>query len=412
MSQPLVLAIDQGSTNTKALLVGESGEIVAQASRRTATRYPRPGWVEQSARDIWSSVRMAICDVVAPDQDIRAIAISNQRESVVVWDAKTGEPVGPCITWQCRRTAERCEALRDAGHEALVEERTGLHINPLFPATKIAWLLDSGEGLRQRARAGELRAGTVDSWLLWNLTAGRRHATDASNASRTLLFRTDTLGWDETLCELFEVPSRMLPDVCASDHAYGKTSLSIGALRKGVPVHAMLGDSHAALFGHGVRRPGFVKATFGTGTSLMALTDRRRKSSHGLSGTIAWKTGDDVAYALEGNISVSAQAIDFIARLLGLEGPQALLELAQSVPTSNGIVFVPALVGLGAPYWSDTARGAIWVFPWIRSPRMSLARRWKRSPSRFTTCSGRWKGTSIRSFPAFLPMEAQRKATF
>ena len=250
--------------------------------------------------------------------------------------------------------------MRDAGHEALVEERTGLHINPLFPATKIAWLLDSGEGLRQRARAGELRAGTVNSWLLWNLTAGRRHATDASNASRTLLFRTDTLGWDETLCELFEVPSRMLPDVCASDHAYGKTSLSIGALRKGVPVHAMLGDSHAALFGHGVRRPGFVKATFGTGTSLMALTDRRRKSSHGLSGTIAWKTGDDVAYALEGNISVSAQAIDFIARLLGLEGPQALLELAQSVPTSNGIVFVPALVGLGAPYWSDTARGAIW----------------------------------------------------
>jgi glycerol kinase len=358
MSGGLVLAIDQGTTNTKALAVAPDGRIVATASRPMTVRYPQPGWAEQSADDIWQSVLAVATEVrAAVGDDIAAIAISNQRETIVLWDAATGEPIGPAVIWQCRRSAERCAALRAAGHEADIIARTGLGIDPLFPAAKIAWLLDEIPGARARAEAGTLRAGTVDSWLLFKMTGGAIHATDHSNASRTQLFNTQTLRWDERLAALFDVPLSILPTVRPSDSRFGETAP--GVLRPGIPIHAMIGDSHAALFGHGVRAPGTVKATYGTGSSLMTLTPQRVSSTHGLSGTIAWSTGAGVAYALEGNISVSGQAAAFMAELLGLTDAAALSALADTVPDTNGVAFVPALVGLGAPHWRDDARGII-----------------------------------------------------
>ncbi|SEP74111.1 glycerol kinase [Devosia sp. YR412] len=357
-SAGLVLAIDQGTTNTKALLVSADGRVQHQASAPNVVTYPQPSWAEQSATALVEGVRQVIAEVVAKANgaDILAVAISNQRESIVVWDAATGEPIGPCVIWQCRRSAPKCESLRDAGHAALIEGKTGLALDPLFPAGKIAWLLDNTPDARDRAERGELRVGTVDSWLLWNLTGGTVHATDHSNASRTQLFNTETLAWDEELAALFDVPLSMLADVRSSDSAFGH--VADGALA-GIPIHAMIGDSHAALFGHGVRTPGTVKATYGTGTSLMALTPERVLSSHGLSSTIAWSQDGKVAHALEGNISVSGQAAAFMAQMLGLTDAAALSALAESVGDSNGAAFVPALVGLGAPHWRSDARGTI-----------------------------------------------------
>lgn len=361
MSAPLILAIDQGTTNTKALLVTPDGRILHQASVANTVSYPRAGWAEQSAVALWDGVHAAISHLLegADGAAIAGIAISNQRESVVVWDAASGVPIGPCIIWQCRRTAERCDALRAAGHAELIEHRTGLALDPLFPAAKIAWLIDSVPGARQRAQAGQLRAGTVDSWLLWQLTGGAVHATDHSNASRTQLFNTDLLRWDADLAELFGVPLEMMAEVRPSDSDFGHTVRGATALPAGIPIRAMVGDSHAALFGHGVRAPGIVKATYGTGTSLMTLTPKRVRSTHGLSGTIAWSTGAGIAHAIEGNISVSGQSAAFMAQMLGLPDAPALSQLASTVTDSNGVTFVPALVGLGAPYWRSDARGTL-----------------------------------------------------
>ena len=361
MSAPLILAIDQGTTNTKALLVSADGQIVHRASIANTVSYPRAGWAEQSAVALWDGVHSAIAQLLdnANGAAIAGIAISNQRESVVVWDAASGEPIGPCIVWQCRRTAEICNKLRSDGHGDAVQQRTGLSLDPLFPAAKIAWLIDSVPGARQRAEAGELRAGTVDSWLLWQLTGGTVHATDHSNASRTQLFNTRTLQWDDELAALFRVPLAMMADVRASNSEFGKTVRGATALPAGIPVRAMVGDSHAALFGHGIRSPGMAKATYGTGTSLMTLTPERIGSSHGLSGTIAWSTSAGVVHALEGNISVSGQSAAFMAEMLGLPDAAALAALAGTVADSNGVTFVPALVGLGAPHWCSDARGTL-----------------------------------------------------
>ena len=360
MSNGLILAIDQGTTNTKALAFDAGGRVVASASVPMLVNYPKPGWAEQSALDIWHSVRAVIAEVAAstgPDMD--ALAISNQRETVIVWDAGTGVPLSPAILWQCRRTAPYCAAVRAAGHAELVEDRTGLGLDPLFPAAKIAWILDTVPGAHQAAAAGQLRAGTVDTWLCWNLTGGV-HATDHSNASRTQLFNTETLDWDEDLARIFTVPLTMLPAVRASDSAFGTVTRDACALAAGTPIHAIIGDSHAALFGHGVRAPGTVKATYGTGSSLMTLTNGRVASRNGLSSTIAWSTSSGgVTYALEGNISVSGQAASFMADILGVDDAAGIADMAQTVPDSNGVVFVPALIGLGAPYWDPEARGMI-----------------------------------------------------
>jgi glycerol kinase len=354
----LILAIDQGTTNTKGLLVDGTGGIVARASAGLTTDYPRPGWAEQSAAAIWDSVQQVIA-ALAPHGRPDAIAIANQRETLVVWDAATSQPICPAPIWQCRRTADASAALIAAGHDAAVVAATGLSINPLFPAGKLAWVLRNVPEARPLAREGRLRAGTVDAWLLWNLTGGAVFATDHSNASRTQLFDTRTLCFTADLADLFGADARCLPAPLPSDAAFGVTAAGATALPAGVPVRAMLGDSHAALYGHGVRAPGPVKATYGTGSSLMTLTPVRTASRHGLSGTVAWTAGGVTAHALEGNITVSAQAASFMARLLGLVDAAALSDLAQTVPDSAGVAFVPALAGLGAPHWDDAARGTV-----------------------------------------------------
>lgn len=362
MPDPVILAIDQGTTNTKALLVAPDGTVLASRSRPMQVTYPQPGWAEQSASDIWEAVTALIADLAAaaPGSEIAALAISNQRETIVLWEATTGRPLAPAVIWQCARSAERCAALHAAGLQDEIVARSGLGIDPLFPAAKIAWLLDSIPGARDRAAQGEIKAGTIDSWLLWNLTGGQVHATDHSNASRTQLFNLDTLDWDSELARIFDVPLAILPRIAPSDGGFGATAPGLTALPAGTPVQVLLGDSHAALFAHGIHAPGRVKATIGTGSSLMAATDGRVRSSHGLSSTIAWSRANGGAqHALEGNISVSGHAAAFATALLGLADEQALTDLAASVDDSAGVIFVPALAGLGAPHWQTRARGTL-----------------------------------------------------
>lgn len=356
----LILAIDQGTTNTKALVFSGTGQVVRQASASCGTNYPQPGWAEQSAEEIWTTTQDVIAEACGGIEDgIRAIGISNQRETLVAWDAQTGAPVGPAPIWQCRRTADACAELIAQGLSEEVASLTGLGINPLFPASKLAWILENRAVARELWSAGQLRAGTVDAWLLWNLTGGKVFATDHSNASRTLLFDTDRLAWSPRLGEIFGAPIDCLPRPTASDARFGETAAGATALPAGVPIHAMMGDSHAALYGHGVRDTGRVKATYGTGSSLMTLTKERATSRNGLSGTIAWTTGAHTAHALEGNITVSAQAASFMAGLMGLADAATLSALAQQVEDNGGVHFVPALAGLGAPHWDDAARGTV-----------------------------------------------------
>jgi glycerol kinase len=325
-----VLAIDQGTTNTKALALDADGRIVARHSVPTPISYPQPGWVEQSGAEIWRATTAAIdgCLSALPAEgNVAAIGISNQRETVLIWRRSTGETIGPCVTWQCRRSSDRIDALRTPEVEESVASKTGLGLDPLFPAAKIGWLLDAYPEARALAGRGDLCAGTIDSWLLFNLTGGAVHATDASNASRTQLFDIHRQDWSDDLCSLFDAPGSILPRVEDSDSSFGATK-NVHRSLDGVPVHAMMGDSHAALFGHGIRAPGAVKATYGTGSSLMTLTDTPVRSRSGLSTTVAWRRSRRVSYALEGNISVSAQAAAWMADLMGLPDVAALTELA------------------------------------------------------------------------------------
>lgn len=356
-----ILALDQGTTNTKALAIDDQGRIAARHSVPTPVHYPRPGWVEQSGAEIWSATVQAIdgCLAALPaDTRLAAVSVSNQRESVLLWRRSTGETIGPCVTWQCRRSADRIDAIRSAAVAETVVAKTGLGLDPLFPAAKIGWLLDAHPQARALAKAGDLCAGTVNSWLLYNLTGGAVHATDASNASRTQLFDIHAQEWSADLCALFDAPAGALPKVEDSDATFGAT-VARGRLAAGVPIRAMMGNSHAALFGHGVRWPGAVKATYGTGSSLMTLTDAPLRSRSGLSTTIAWRRSGHVAYALEGNISVSAQAAAWMAELMGLPDVDALTKLAATASRNSEVCFVPALAGLGAPHWKDRARAAL-----------------------------------------------------
>jgi len=361
MQDKFVLAIDQGTTNTKVLLLDRCGRLTARASSPLAIRYPQPAWVEQDAEALWSSVTEAIDDCLAQVDHpaLAAIGISNQRESVVIWDRDSGRAAGPCVVWQCRRSADFCEQLRHRGLEALLRERTGLAVDPLFSAGKIRWLLDNIPDGRLKAEAGQLCAGTVDSWLLWNLTGGAVHACDATNASRTQLLDLRRLAWDEELLEIFGVPSQVLPKVSRSSGILGE-STALGRLPAGVPIASLIGDSHAALFGHAAFRPGAVKATYGTGSSLMTATEGPILSERGLSTTIAWWQGAGVTYALEGNILVTGSAVQWLGEFLGLADPAGdAAALAAQVPGCPGLYVVPAFVGLGAPYWDARARGLI-----------------------------------------------------
>ena len=360
MSRPHILAIDQGTTNTKVLLFDEASAVVARASTPVTISFPQPGWVEQDPVDLWRSVEEGIeaclaATGVGPD----VVAVTNQRESVLVWERDSGRPLGPCIVWQCRRTSAFCDELRSRGLQDTIEHKTGLTIDPLFSASKIRWLLDSVPNGHARAAAGELCAGTVDSWVLWNLTGGAVHACDATNASRTQLYGLHDGDWDDELLGIFEVPRQLLPEVRPSSGLFGATR-RVRSLPEGLPIASLIGDSHAALFGQAAFEPGLVKATYGTGSSLMTVTPKPVRSGHGLSTTVAWALPGKVSYALEGNITMTGGAIDWFGRFLGAAEPATVVaDLAAAAGDTGGVYVVPAFAGLGAPHWDDRARGLI-----------------------------------------------------
>jgi glycerol kinase len=355
-----ILAIDEGTTNAKALAMTADGAIVARASRPVDVTFPRPGWVEQNAEQLWQSVLDAAreCIVLAGGHAPAAIGVTNQRESVLVWDRATGRPLGPCITWQCRRTVDICDRLRADGAEPIIVEKTGLTIDPLFSATKARWLLEQiPEGVA-RAANGELCIGTVDSWVVWNLTGGAVHVCDATNASRTQLCDVKAGAWDDQLLEVFGVPLAALPAIRPSSDIAGVTRPHDGIAGE-IPIASLIGDSHAALFGHAAFVPGAVKATYGTGSSLMTPTSSLARAA-GLSSAIAWAFPGAVQYALEGNITDTGGAVDWAGRLLGSDEPDALVaSLASTVGDTGGVYLVPAFAGLGAPHWDDRAKGVL-----------------------------------------------------
>ena len=359
MTTKAILAVDQGTTNTKAMLVDTEGRVLVEASRPLALRYPHRGWAELDAEDLWRSVIGAVDECLERERSVGLLgmAITNQRESTLLWERANGMPAGPCVVWQCRRSAEICNRLRANGLEPVLRTRTGLPIDPLFSASKARWLLDHLPGGQRRAADGELCFGTVDSWLLWKLTGGRVHATDMSNASRTQLFNIFDRRWDPDLLEVFDLPGSMLPDVRDSGSVFGTTT-AVGRLEGGIEVVAMIGDSHASLFGQRVFTPGRVKATYGTGSSLMTLTNGPVPSER-LATTIAWAM-DRVDYALEGNISSTGTAVQWIEEILACRAVgDSLDQLVQQTGDSGGVYLVPAFVGLGAPYWEESAQGVI-----------------------------------------------------
>ncbi len=364
MGRKVVLAIDEGTTNSKAVFVSQTGEIISSASSPVPIQHPQSGWVQQDASAIWSATTSAIkaCLDKAPDAKITALGISNQRESVLIWDRTTGAPLGPVITWQCRRTAAACEALKAAGHEPGVMARTGLPLDPLFPPTKIAWLLS-----HHGAGVADICIGTVDSWLIWKLSGGQVHATDRSNAARTQLFNLEEGRWDDDLCALFGVNPRFLPEVRDSAHIFGETR-DVASLPDGIPIAAAIGDSHGALFGHGAFEPGDGKITFGTGSSVMTTLTDFVPPPEGLTTTIAWSLNGQSTYAFEGNILVSASIFPWTAKMLGLGDVDALLDLAETVDRTDGVSLVPAHVGLGAPHWTPDARGLISGLSFVTEP--------------------------------------------
>jgi glycerol kinase len=365
MSGGCVLAIDQGTTNTKALMVGRDGQPMFRASAPVSIKSPKPGWVEQDAIELWESVVRVVteCLAWAAEHGCSAdgVAISNQRETVVAWHRATGVPVAPAILWQCRRSAAICDELEAQRYGPMLRERTGLGIDPLFSASKMQWLLENVPGLREQASYGDICFGTVDSWLIWKLTRGVVHACDVSNASRTQLLNLKTAEWDDQLLALFQIPRAILPAVKPSSNSFGNCS-GLHELRN-VPLVSVIGDSHAAMAGQGCFVPGVVKATYGTGSSLMTLLPELSQATgqSKLATTIAWGVADaGVQYALEGNVSMAGSAVQWVGEFLGLpDSVKDTAELAASVENSDGIFFVPAMVGLGAPHWDNRARGTI-----------------------------------------------------
>jgi len=358
MRSDLILAIDQGTTNSKAVLIDAEGKILRKSTEPVGISYPEPGWVEQDPQEIFASVLKAAAHCIAEERGrIAAIGIANQRESIVAWHAVTGEPLGPAITWQCRRTADFCEKLSAKGQGPMLLEKTGLPIDPLFPSSKARWLMRHIKENRPQLDQADIRLGTIDSWLLHCLTRGAVHACDQSNAARTQLFDIRKGQWDSDLLALFDVPRETLPEVRPSNARFGAVDPGIAALA-GLEVQALIGDSHAALFAQGANEPGMVKATYGTGSSIMTPLAEFVLPKDGIATTIAWALGTKRTYALEGNIAVSASSFPWAAELMGLAGdPARLAELAAQASDTKGVYFVPALTGLGAPHWDSEARG-------------------------------------------------------
>ena len=362
MGEPLILALDQGTTSTRAILFDRSGHAIAEAGRPLQQFYPADGWVEHDAEEIFATSVAVMAEVIAAsgrEGDIAAIGVTNQRETVVIWDKATGKPIHRAIVWQDRRTAPTCERLRRAGHEPRVTEITGLLLDPYFSGTKIAWLLGEVAGARGRAQAGELLAGTMDSWVIWKLTGGQVHATDATNASRTLLFDLKTQGWSGEMLNLLDIPASLLPKVldCAGD--YGETDAAL--FGRPIPIRGVAGDQQAALMGQGCIHPGEMKATYGTGCFMLVNTGETLAPSRSkLLTTVAARLDGRTTYALEGSIFIAGAALQWINEGLKVAGGGAEVEaLAQSAKPDHGVVMVPAFTGLGAPWWDAEARGAI-----------------------------------------------------
>ncbi|HEX2909590.1 MAG TPA: glycerol kinase GlpK [Chloroflexia bacterium] len=361
-----ILAIDQGTTGTTTIIFDRNTHIVGRAYAPIRQIYPRPGWVEHDPVDIWNGVVKSIQEAlergrVSPAQ-IAAIGITNQRETTVLWERETGNPVHNAIVWQDRRTTEMCERLRKDGLEGEIHAKTGLVLDPYFSGTKIAWLLDNVAGLRERASKGEILFGTIDSWLIWNLTGGKAHRTDMSNASRTLLFDIHKRQWDEDIINYFNIPMSMLPDVHPNSFRFGElTPGLLGDDSPPIPITGAAGDQQAALFGQACFTPGSIKATYGTGAFLLINTGEKPvESQNGLLTTIAWSYNNKVEYALEGSTFIAGAAIQWLRDELKLIKQASETEqMAMSVPDNGGVYIVPAFVGLGAPYWDSTARGAV-----------------------------------------------------
>lgn len=358
-----ILALDEGTSSCRAIVFNRKGEPCATAQREFPQIFPKPGWVEHDPNEIWSSQASVIAEVITTldinGKNIAGIGITNQRETTVVWDAETGEPLYNAIVWQDRRTAELCDKLKTEGKSDLIHKKTGLLIDAYFSGTKIKWILDNVEGARQRAEQGKLRFGTIDTWLVWKLTRGEVHCTDVSNASRTMLFNINTLDWDDELLDMLDIPRSMMPRVCSSSEVYGHTKTTIFAHE--VPIAGIAGDQQAALFGQQCTEPGMMKNTYGTGCFLlMNCGNKPIFSKNNLLTTIGWQLDGKVTYALEGSIFVGGSVVQWLRDGLRLIHVSSEIEaLAASVADTGGVYFVPALTGLGAPWWDQNARGTI-----------------------------------------------------
>ena len=359
-----ILALDQGTSSSRAIVFDQNGQTKAVSQKEFTQIFPKPGWVEHNPMEIWSSQAAVIAEAITSIDinglNIAAIGITNQRETTIVWDAETGEPVYNAIVWLDRRTSEYCDSLKRDGRTDLIRSKTGLIIDAYFSATKIRWILENVPGARQKAEEGRLRFGTVDTWLIWMLTRGEVHVTDVSNASRTMLFNIHTLEWDKELLELMNIPASMMPQVKSSSEVYGYTKTTLFAHE--VPIAGIAGDQQAALFGQMCTEPGSVKNTYGTGCFLLMNSGERPiMSQNNLLTTIAWKIGDTVNYALEGSIFVAGSVVQWLRDGLGIIKSSSEVEaLAASVPDNGGVYFVPALTGLGAPHWDQYAQGSIY----------------------------------------------------
>lgn len=364
MPKGYILGLDQSTSGTKAILVNQGGDIVSKVSTEHRQYYPNPGWVEHDPVEIYENVKKLLAEIIEKSgldaADIDVLSITNQRETVLIWDKNTGDPVYNAIVWQCRRTSELCEELKNRGFENIIKDKTGLLLDPYFSATKIKWIMDNVPGVKERAREGELLLGTIDSWLIWKLTGGKVHATDYTNASRTLIFNIKDLKWDKELLEVFEIPEQMLPAIKSSDEIFGYTADDFfGPIR--IPISGVIGDSQGALFGQCCFETGRVKATYGTGSSIMMnIGEEFRESDKGLVTSIAWGISGRVEYVLEGIVHCTGDALKWVKDGLGLfENFEDARKAVVSLDSNEGVYMVPAFVGLGIPHWNPEARATI-----------------------------------------------------
>jgi len=358
-----ILALDQGTTSSRAILFNKKGEIYSVAQKEFTQYFPKPGWVEHDPLEIWSKQAGVAAEATTKKglngKNIAAIGITNQRETVVIWDKHTGDPIYNAIVWQDKRTSEYCDQLKAEGKEKMIQEKTGLVIDSYFSGTKIKWILDNVEGAREKAKAGDLILGTMDSWLIWNFTKGELHVTDVTNASRTMLFNIHTMDWDDDLLELFDIPKSMLPEVKDSSEVYGHTKTTVFASK--IPIAGIAGDQMAALFGQMCTEKGMVKNTYGTGCfMLMNIGDKPIISKNKLLTTVAWRINGKTEYALEGSIFIGGAVVQWLRDGLGIIKKSRDIEnLATSVESTDGVYFLPAFAGIGAPYWDQEAKGTM-----------------------------------------------------